>query len=590
MDQGWSHVSDTILNLTLEIIYLVTGEDYTFVKELSTSLIKRSCAGSHKSGGWNRRQPNEERNNEQKILELTNKIIELLTGEVPIRCQDVTVYFSMEEWEYLEGHKDLYKDTMMDDHQTLTSPDECNMTKIPERSPGPPHPEDSTNDGDDNLQSLDEITDLTGSHCDEDEIGFKVEVVDGGQEKRTMDRHQREEEERPSERNPADGRSAMNRSEEQIIISSDYETEDNDFRDFSVGESPMIPNIYPIFPHLDLSSIPFEQRIRFPTFPGFIPHHPPFKRFKTFPCPECDKCFNWNAELVRHLRSHTGEKPYSCPECGKCFTRKSTLFRHQKSHSEANSSKSPSEEHPPLSPPCDMDVIDIKQDLDSEIPITPDVYPIFHSPEMSTDPSEQHVRFPGSSDIIPHHRPFRGYKIYPCSECGKCFNWNAELIRHQRIHTGEKPYPCPECGKCFARKSTLFRHQKSHTGEKPFLCCECGKYFTRNANLLLHQRIHTGEKPFSCTECGKRFSQKSYLIAHQKTHTDEKPYSCAECGKKFSQKSCLLLHRRIHTGEKPYSCSVCGKSFARKGIMLSHERTHAQMKSRFHYLNIDHYS
>ncbi|XP_075698156.1 uncharacterized protein LOC142663417 isoform X2 [Rhinoderma darwinii] len=592
MDKDRSHITDTILNLTLEIIYLVTGEDYTFVKELSTSLIKRSCGGSNVSGGWNKKaNPTTERKNEQKILDLTNKIIVLLTGEVPIRCQDVTVYFSMEEWEYLEGHKDLYKDVMMEEDRTVTTPDRSSKRNKPERCPSPLQPQHFTTEDLDihHVLQIDGIKDLTRYQYNNGCVSQKAEVVNGGQEKCLVDFHQCKEEETPLEINQ-DGHSGMNSSEEQIVISSDCESEDHDIGELSAEENPIIPNIFPIFPNLDLSSNPFEQRGRFPDFSNFVPHRPLFRRYKTFPCPECDKCFNWNAELIRHLRSHTGEKPYSCPECGKCFTRKSTLFRHQQSHS-AIGSKSIGEEDAALSPAaCDIDVHNIKEDLHDEIPITPDLYPIFHSPDMSTDPSEQHVRFPNSSDIIPHHRPFRSYKIYPCSECGKCFNWNAELIRHQRIHTGEKPYPCPECGKCFARKSTLFRHQKSHTGEKPFLCCECGKYFTRNANLLLHQRIHTGEKPFSCTECGKRFSQKSYLIAHQKTHTDEKPYSCAECGKRFSQKSCLLLHRRIHTGEKPYSCSVCGKSFARKAIMLSHERTHSQMKSRFHYVNIDHYS
>ncbi|XP_044146379.1 oocyte zinc finger protein XlCOF8.4-like isoform X4 [Bufo gargarizans] len=118
------HMAARILDLTLEIISLITGEDYTVVKKSSGEFVAPRV-----SGGWSRTQspitepPPHFLIHEQKILELTTRITELLSGEVPIRCQDVAVYFSMEEWEYLEGQKDLYMDVMMENNQSLTSPD-----------------------------------------------------------------------------------------------------------------------------------------------------------------------------------------------------------------------------------------------------------------------------------------------------------------------------------------------------------------------------------------------------------------------------------------------------------------------------------
>ncbi|KAM8923976.1 gastrula zinc finger protein XlCGF66.1-like [Pelodytes ibericus] len=122
-------MTERILNITLEIVYLLTGQDYMVVKKpgerIPPSSSPRGSEGSCRSQISSTEPPPHflihQRDNDQKILELTNKIIQLLTGEVPIRCEDVTVYFSMEEWDYLEGHKDLYKDVMMETHQTLIS-------------------------------------------------------------------------------------------------------------------------------------------------------------------------------------------------------------------------------------------------------------------------------------------------------------------------------------------------------------------------------------------------------------------------------------------------------------------------------------
>ncbi|CAI9565083.1 unnamed protein product [Staurois parvus] len=115
-------MTEKILNLTLEIIYLLTGERFPLLKSGDHMTITVPPCDSL----------NPERHNMQKILEVTKKMMELLTGE---------------EWEYLEGHKDLYKDVMMDNQPPLTSPDGSSHGNPPERCPRPLYSRDSTQEG-----------------------------------------------------------------------------------------------------------------------------------------------------------------------------------------------------------------------------------------------------------------------------------------------------------------------------------------------------------------------------------------------------------------------------------------------------------
>ncbi|XP_077110989.1 uncharacterized protein LOC143766876 [Ranitomeya variabilis] len=553
MDMDRDKTAERILHLTLEILFRLTGEDYTVVKKTSSDRCQDPV-----SEGWGRPlspitgpPPHpliHEDINDQKILKLIYKMIELLTGEVPIRCQDVVVYFSMEEWEYLEGHRDLYKDVIMEVPQPLTSPDLSSKRTTPERCPRPLLPQDCNQEDPSALQDH-QGEDLTHINTTETYVRgdewCKEEIPTYDY---PDDCTRRSEGQLTSSMFKSDALEILQDTTEVIAVSSDISSSIHT-KDLSPDPMKQVPSSDSLLTAKENQS--HKRGNKKQTAP---------KAKKSFLCSECGKCFNQKGNLVSHQRTHTGEKPFTCSECGKCFIQKSDLVRHHRTHTG---------EKPFSCSECGK-CFTHKLHLVS--------HQRTHTGEKPFSCSECGKCFNQKSDLVTHHRTHTGEKPFSCSECGKRFNQKGSLVSHQRTHTGEKPFSCSECGKSFNQKCRFVSHQKTHTGENPFSCSECGKCFNQKTYLVTHQITHTGMKPFSCSECGKSFNQKRNLVSHQRTHTGEKPFSCSECGTCFTKKADLVTHQRTHTGEKPFTCSECGKCFIQKSDLVRHHRTHTGEK------------
>lgn len=425
IDRNKDVIIDKLLNLTLEIICLLTGEDYAIVRKSGDRCAAekrgRRVSDSEAPGlipGGSPPSPVTEENPAEPAENLHRD-----DEKLPIKCEDAQV----SGWDCPAEQKDT---------AVVGGPEPCcsaDSAPIHQRLLEP-----SVSGGQDS-------TDPKTNH-----VSAAHSAESPPRKCRTPLCFQDCSTQQCQAEPPGDGMFHQQCKEEEDTAipddigsggddSTDHQEQCRNPEDFTEEDNEMTTQEY----QSDGGDGIFHQPCKEETFPDYINSGPAVSSLDAVTIHQTQDHSPDHSDPAACQKSHRTNNLFSCSICGVHFSSETTFATHQR----------------------------------------------YHTEEKSYDCTYCGKSFNQRSRLLSHKRKHTGEKPFSCPVCGRCFAERSALVTHQRIHSGEKPFNCTECARSFVQRSSLVKHQRIHTGERPFVCSQCGRCFSQSSNLVRHQRI-----------------------------------------------------------------------------------------------------
>ena len=199
---------------------------------------------------------------------------------------------------------------------------------------------------------------------------------------------------------------------------------------------------------------------------------------------KCDQCPYTTSNpynLMKHKRTHTGEKPFKCSYCPYRSADSGNLNKHINSHHGINKSKTSLVRKKTFKPASKAPVVS------PAAPVSGKPAP---TPPPPTPPPPTKPR-PITVPPTPASAAPSGAMQFKCTECDYICNNEEFLVAHLSIHRkhGDQ-YVCAVCNYASRNQQNLAKHIRTHTGEKPYKCIYCSYSAADKGNLNKHIKTH----------------------------------------------------------------------------------------------------